>query len=81
LNPSPDEFQLVPKVPADTLTEVFGPDAILAPGIDAPLKDKLSQHFRQPVELFPWIMLIVLTLFVAESFLANRFYHREDSAA
>ncbi|MFL5331194.1 MAG: BatA domain-containing protein [Gemmataceae bacterium] len=76
VNPPTEEFQLLPRVPVETLAEVFGPDAVLAPGHEAPLRDKLDQHFRQPVELFPWLMLLLFMLFVVENLLANRFYKR-----
>jgi len=76
LNAPAAEFQLLPRVPVETIAEVLGPDAVLAPGQAAPLREKLDQHFRQPLELFPWLMLVLLILFAVENFLANRFYRR-----
>jgi hypothetical protein len=73
VNAGPDEFQLQPRVPVETLAELFGPDCVLKPG-ETPLTGKLDQHFQQPVELFPWLMLLLLLLFAIENLLANRFY-------
>ena len=42
----------------------------------SPLNEKLAQHFRQPLELFPWLMIMLLFLFVVENYLANRFYRK-----
>lgn len=77
LNAPAGEFLLQPRVPVETIAEVLGPDAVLAPGQVASLKDKLDQHFRQPLELFPWLMLLLLILFAVENLFANRFYRRQ----
>jgi hypothetical protein len=75
VNAAADEFQLVPRVPVEALAEVFGADCVLKPG-ESPLSGKLDQHFQQPIELFPWLMLALLLLFALENVLANRFYRK-----
>lgn len=76
VNTPPVEFQLLPRVTAETLGTLFGPDGIVEAGRDISLKEKLDSHFRQPLELLPWLLLVLLCLLVAESFFANRFYRR-----
>jgi len=70
----------LPRVPAATIAAVFGPDSIVAADKPTPLKEKLDQRYRQPLELFPWLMVLLLVILAVENFLANRFYKREPSA-
>lgn len=77
LNPAPAEFQLVPRVPLESLAELFPENAIVAPGQSMNLMDKLEQRARQPLELFPWLMLLLLMLLAVEGYFANRFYSQE----
>ncbi len=79
VNAPANEFQLVPRVPADAIAGVFGPDSIIAPGQAISMKDKLDQRYRQPLELFPWLMLILLVVFAVENYFANRFYRQEQA--
>ena len=79
VNSPADEFQLTPRVPAETIAQLFGDDSIVTVGQSISMKDKLDQRYRQPYELFPWIMLLVLMLFVIENFFANRFYRTSQS--
>jgi hypothetical protein len=74
LNVVPGEWQLTPRTPTESLTPVFGADGVIAPGQTMPLRDSLERRQRRPVELFPWLMLLLLALFVGENWLANRFY-------
>ncbi len=79
VNAPAEEFQLLPRVPADAIASVFGPDSIIAPGQAISMKDKLDQRYRQPLELFPWLMLILLMVFAVENYFANRFYRHEQA--
>jgi hypothetical protein len=81
VNAPAEEFQLLPRVPADAIAAVFGPGSILAPGQTISMKDKLDQQYRQPLELFPWLMLLLLLLFAVENYFANRFYRHEQATA
>jgi Aerotolerance regulator N-terminal len=81
VNAPAEEFQLLPRVPADAIASVFGPDSIIAPGQTISMKDKLDQRYRQPLELFPWLMLLLLLVFAVENYFANRFYRHEQTTA
>ena len=40
------------------------------------LHEALQGRWRQPLELFPWLMIFVLLVLVVENLLANKFYRR-----
>jgi hypothetical protein len=70
-----DECQLE-KVPAEQIEALFGPKAILSPDARTPIVDTIGEHYSQPVELLPWLMLLLLILLALENLLANKFYRR-----
>ncbi|HEY2784681.1 MAG TPA: BatA domain-containing protein [Fimbriiglobus sp.] len=73
LNPAAEESNLV-KVPAAAIEDLFGPNSVIPLGKDAKLRDVLKTKFNQPVDLFPWLLILVLLLLAAEGVIANRFY-------
>jgi hypothetical protein len=76
LNVPPEESTL-DKAPVEGIEDLTGKDSVVPVGKNVPLAEmldtKLSTH---PVELFPWLLIGVLMLFVLEGLLANRFYRR-----
>jgi hypothetical protein len=76
LNVPPEECQLA-RVPAEQIEALFGPGAVLAVDRSLSLRDALQGHWGQPVELFPWLMILVLLALAVENLLANKFYRRE----
>jgi hypothetical protein len=50
-------------------------------GIDhkTSLSDALQNHWSQPIELLPLLMIIILLVLAVESLLANKFYRQEPS--
>ena len=40
------------------------------------LSDTMKDHWLQPLELFPWLMILVLLVLAVENLLANKFYKR-----
>ncbi|HLW66916.1 MAG TPA: hypothetical protein VKS79_16495, partial [Gemmataceae bacterium] len=76
LNPPPNEFVL-DRVPPEEIEKVTGPEALVPAGQNKPLKDLISSRFRQPMELLPWLMAILLIGMALECYLANRFYKKE----
>ena len=81
LNVPAEESTLV-KAPIEGIEDLTGKDSVIAVGKNVPLaeildKTPLSQH---PVELFPWLLIAVLMLFVLEGLLANRFYRRPKAS-
>jgi len=68
------------RLPKETIEAVLGPGSVLAPGHNTGLKDALQDHWTQPVELFPWLMILLLIALAVENLLANRFYRKEEPA-
>ena len=45
------------------------------------LEDILTGRFTQPIELFPFLMILLLLVLAGENLLANKFYRRKRAAA
>jgi hypothetical protein len=73
LNPAPAESQL-DRVPAEQIEQLFGPGSVLPVGQRKSLHEALSNRFTQPVDLFPWLMMLLLLVLAVENLLANKFY-------
>jgi hypothetical protein len=78
VNVSPDEWLLQPRLSAEAIEEVFGPESVVQVGQTRRLKDALEGQFRQPVELFPWLMILLLFVLAVENLLANKFYRQKS---
>jgi hypothetical protein len=76
LNLPPLECQLT-RVPAERIEALFGPKALLPLDSKTSMHDALQNHWNQPVELLPWLMILVLLVLAVENLLANKFYRRE----
>jgi hypothetical protein len=79
LNVRPEESQLT-RVPVEQIEALLGKDAVLSVGRDESLPAKLQGRFHQPVELFPWLMILLLLALAVENLLANRFYRKPAGA-
>ncbi len=77
VNIAPDECLLLPRLGTDAIEEVFGPESVVQVGQTRRLKDALEGQLRQPVELFPWLMILLLLTLAVENLLANKFYKRK----
>jgi hypothetical protein len=80
LNVDPRESDLG-RVPAEELNAVLGKDAVLPVGRSASLADALAATRPPPVELLPYLMMLLLVVLTLESLLANRFYRQPASEA
>jgi hypothetical protein len=68
----------------DTVKKIetlLGPNTVLAVGHATSLRTALQGHWRQPVELFPWLMIALLLALALENLLANKFYRRPAGEA
>ena len=54
---------------------VLGKDCVVAQDRRTSLADSL--HWDEPIELFPWLMILVLLVLAVENLLANKFYGRK----
>lgn len=73
LNLTAEESDLT-KVPEAAIVTVFGPDSIIPAARELDFRGGLDPKFNQPIELFPWLLILVLLLFTLEGLIANRFY-------
>jgi hypothetical protein len=76
LNPPGMEFNL-DRLPTEEIDKLFGPDSVVVPMPGKPLAEALGSRGKRPIDFFPWLMLAVVGLLVAESIVANRFYKPE----
>jgi Aerotolerance regulator N-terminal len=76
LNLQPGECQLLPRLTAGSIEEVFGPESLVSLGQTRKLREAMEGQFKQPVELFPWLMLLLLVALAVENWLANKFYRK-----
>lgn len=75
----PPEESLLTRVPAEQIEELFGPDSILPVDKKTNLREALQGRWGQPVELLPWLMILVLIALAMENLLANKFYRQETT--
>lgn len=73
LNAAAEECDLA-KVPPAAIEAVFGPNSIVPAGKGIDFRESLDTKFDQPIDLYPWLLIAVLVLFVLEGAFANRFY-------
>jgi hypothetical protein len=74
-NVPPEEFNLE-KVPVEQLEDLVGKDRMVPVDRNVSLAEIITGKIGHPVDLFPWLLIMVLLLFVAEGLAANRFYRR-----
>lgn len=79
INVPPDEC-LLARVQAEPIEDLLGEGALLPIGHQGSLHDALQGHWGQPVELLPWLLILVLLGLAVENLLANRFYRQEPVA-
>ena len=56
---------------------LFGIDSVVTVDQDLSLTEVLRQQWGEPLELFPYLMILLLLLLALENLLANKFYRRE----
>ncbi|MGE3804707.1 MAG: BatA domain-containing protein [Gemmataceae bacterium] len=79
LNVPGDEF-LYARVPVEDIEALLGKDAVLSVDYKDNLEQALGQRWKQPVELFPWLMMLILIVLAVENLLSNRFYRKLPDA-
>jgi len=73
LNASPEESNLE-RIGIDQIEPLFGKDSVAPATKDLRVRDMLKGKFTQPVELFPFLMILLLLVLALENLLANKFY-------
>jgi hypothetical protein len=75
LNVRAEENDLA-RVPIEEIEAVLGKGAVLQVGRSASLREALQSSRPPPVELLPYLMVLLLLVLTVESLLANKFYRR-----
>ena len=57
---------------------LFGNGTIVTAERGANLRELLKGQWSEPLELFPYLMVLLLFVLALENLLANKFYRRED---
>ncbi|HEV3204716.1 MAG TPA: hypothetical protein VGY77_10040, partial [Gemmataceae bacterium] len=73
MNVASEECQL-DKVPPEKIEALFGPGTVLPIDHATSLQETMQNHWNQPLELLPYLMILVLLVLVVENLLANKFY-------
>lgn len=64
------------RVPVDELEATLGKGTVLPAEHRTSLRELLQGRWSAPVELLPWLMLLLLVAMTFEGFLANKFYRQ-----
>jgi hypothetical protein len=78
LNVSPEENRLT-RLPPEPIEALLGEGALMQADQKTDLSETLQNHWSQPVELLPTLMILLLLVLAVENLLANKFYRREPS--
>ncbi|MCS7271601.1 MAG: hypothetical protein NZ703_11005, partial [Gemmataceae bacterium] len=73
LNIAPQETNLE-RLPPEAIETLTGPGSLVPLDKNRSLREMIEQTYGGPIDLFPWLLLGLFSLYVAEAFLANRFY-------
>jgi len=75
LNAPADESNLE-RVPVESIEALFGPKSVAAADKERKLRDILRGKFSAPIELFPFLMILLLLFLALENLLSNKFYRQ-----
>src|SRR5262249_43074486 len=64
------------RVPVSELEDVLGADTVLQVGRSVTLRDALGVLRQPPIELLPYLMMMLLVVLTCGGLLATRFYRR-----
>jgi hypothetical protein len=76
VNVRPEESQLEERVAVEQIEALLGPGAVLTAERGGNLGDLIQRRTLRPLELFPWLMILLLLALAIENLLANKFYRR-----
>jgi hypothetical protein len=77
---APVEESNLERLPPEAIAELFGPEALTPADKKLSLEEVLKGRFTQPIELFPFLMILLLMVLAVENLLANKFYRRKRTA-
>lgn len=78
---APVEESNLDRLPPEAIADLFGPEALTPADKRLSLEKILDGRFTQPIELFPFLMILLLMVLAVENLLANKFYRRKRAVA
>jgi hypothetical protein len=73
VNAAPEESNLE-RVPVDQIEALLGPGSVTPAARELPIREILGSKFSTPIELFPFLMILLLLFLAFENLLSNKFY-------
>ena len=73
----PQEESDLTRVPPAEIEALFGPATVVPVERKTNIRESLQGHWNQPLELFPFLMILLLLVLAVENLLANKFYKKE----
>lgn len=73
----PVEESNLERVPPESIQELFGAETMFTADKKLSLTDILSGKFTQPIELFPFLMILLLLVLAMENWMGNKFYRKK----
>jgi hypothetical protein len=78
LNVKPEESDLT-RVDPEKIVTLFGQDSVVTVERSGNLRDKIKGA-NPPLDMVPWLMILLLLVLAAENLLANKFYRGEGGS-
>lgn len=72
----PSEESELSRVPVEEVQAALGENSVIRQDRKTALRDTMD--WNEPVELFPWLMILLLLFLAIENLLANRFYRANE---
>jgi hypothetical protein len=73
----PVEESHLERLPPEPIQELFGAETMFTADKKLSLTDILSGKFTQPIELFPFLMILLLLVLAMENWMGNKFYRKK----
>ncbi|MSR31011.1 MAG: hypothetical protein EXR99_05835 [Gemmataceae bacterium] len=80
INLNPKETRL-DRVALEEVENILGKGSVVPLGKKADLNAKIKENYQPPLELLPWLLLLLPLVLALESFAANKFYRKEPAPA
>ena len=61
-------------MPVEQIEAIFGPKSVTTSDKERKIQDILGGKFSAPMELFPFLMILLLFFLAFENLLSNKFY-------
>jgi len=70
----PSQESLLERLSPQLYEPLTGPNSVVTLDKNRTLREMIERTFGGPIELFPWLLLVLFAVYVTEAILANRFY-------